>query len=394
MSEIPKSSSSLPQERLVSLDTYRGFIMLVLVSEAFYLSETARHLAGDRIGDFVDYQLSHAPWTGCSFWDLIQPSFTFMVGVAMPYSYAKRRAKGDSMAKTLAHVIKRSLVLIFLGIFLRSIGRSQTYFTLEDVLTQIGLGYAFVYLVLGKSFRVQMTSLVALLFGYWLAFALYPAPGPGFVYTSVGAGEGYEPFTGFFAHWNKNTNLAHAFDVWFLNLFPRESPFLYNGGGYQTLSFIPSMGTMILGILAGELVKRPGPHREKFQKLVLSGAACIVLGYVLHLTVCPSVKRIWTPSWTVFSGGWTLLMLAAFYWVCDMRGYKRWSLPLLVFGMNSIFMYCTGPFRRFLEPNLKTHFGQDLFSGPMGPTYESLVVTSILGLIGYWMYQRKVFIRI
>lgn len=394
MTESPLGSDSPSQVRLTSLDAYRGFIMLILVSEAFWLGETARHLVGARIGSFVDYQLSHAPWTGCTFWDLIQPSFMFMVGVAMPYSYANRRARGDSRTKTLAHVIKRSLVLIFLGIFLRSIGRSQTYYTFEDVLTQIGLGYGFVYLILGKSFRVQTIGLIGVLFGYWLAFALYPAPSPGFDYGAVGAGEGYQPFTGFFAHWNKNTNLAHAFDVWFLNLFPRESPFLYNGGGYQTLSFIPSMGTMIMGVLAGELVKRPGPYREKFKKLALSGIACIAIGYLLHLTVCPSVKRIWTPSWTVFSGGWALLMLACFFWVCDLQGYKRWTLPLLVFGMNSIFMYCTGPLRRFLGVNLETHFGQETFSGPMGRTYESLIVTSILGLIGYWMYRRKMFIRI
>jgi len=394
MSVAPNGSISPPQERLVSLDAYRGFIMLMLVSEAFNLSATAGHFAGNRFWDFIDYQFSHAAWTGCSFWDLIQPSFTFMVGVAMPYSYANRRARGESRGKTIAHVIKRSLILIFLGIFLRSMGRSQTYFTFEDVLTQIGLGYAFVYLVLGKPFRVQIAALVVILVGYWLVFALYPLPAPDFDYKSVGVGEDSKLFTGFFAHWNKNTNPAHAFDVWFLNLFPRESPFLYNGGGYQTLSFIPSMGTMVFGILAGELLRKPREHGEKFRKLVLWGISCVVLGYLLHLSVCPSVKRIWTPSWTVFSAGWTFLMLAGFYWVCDLKGYRKWTVPLLVFGMNSIFMYCTGPFRRFIEANLKTHFGQDLFSGAWGPTFESVTVTAIIGLIGYWMYRRKIFIRI
>lgn len=383
-----------PQERLVSLDAYRGAIMLILVANGFRLSATASNFEGNRFWDLIAYQFSHVPWTGCSFWDLIQPSFVFMVGVAMPYSYSARRALGEPRAKTIAHVIRRSLILILLGIFLRSIGRNQTYFTFEDVLTQIGLGYGFVYLVLGKPLRVQIAALSAILIGYWLVFVLYPLPAPDFDYRNVGVSEDFELFTGFFAHWNINSNPAHAFDVWFLNLFPRETPFLYNGGGYQTLSFIPSMGTMIFGILAGELIRGSGSQSDKFKKLVLWGISCVVLGYLLHLTLCPSVKRIWTPSWTVFSAGWTFLMLSAFYWICDVRGYRKWTLPLVVFGMNSIFMYCTGPLRRFLEANLRTHFGQDLFSGALGPTLESVVVTSILGLIGYWMYRRRIFIRI
>ena len=138
------------------------------------------------------------------------------------------------------HAFWRAVVLIFLGIFLRSLHHSQTYYTFEDTLTQIGLGYFPLFLLGFYSVRVQWIALGVILFGYWLAFALYPLPPANFDYTSVGVPNNWEHLaTGFAAHWNKNVNFASAFDQWFLNLFPREKPFIYNGGGYLTLSFIP-----------------------------------------------------------------------------------------------------------------------------------------------------------
>src|SRR5206468_9632319 len=126
----------------------------------------------------------------------------------------------------------------------------QTYFTFEDTLTQIGLGYTFLFLLGFQSRRVQIVSFVLILVGYWLAFALYPLPGADFNYAAAGVQPGWNSnLHGFAAHWNKNTNLAWAFDKWFLNLFPREHLFTNNSGGYATLSFIPTLGTMILGLL-------------------------------------------------------------------------------------------------------------------------------------------------
>jgi hypothetical protein len=130
----------------------------------------------------------------------------------------------------------------------------QTYWTFEDTLTQIGLGYTFLVLISLYSQRVQIAMLVFILVAYWLAFALYPLPGADFNYTAAGVTANWEHnLSGFAAHWNKNTNFAWAFDQWFMNLFPRENPFLFNGGGYSTLSFIPTLGTMVLGLLAGNI---------------------------------------------------------------------------------------------------------------------------------------------
>src|SRR5207247_8929751 len=144
----------------------------------------------------------------------------------------------------------------------------------------------------------RRTALWVILIGYWAAFARYPLPGPDFNYAAAGASPDWPyNYTGFAAHWNKNTNLAWAFDVWFLNLFPRDKPFLFNGGGYATLSFIPTLGTMVLGLLAGGWLRMPAEPRSKLGVLVAAAVICLGLGFALDQTgLCPSVKRIWTPA--------------------------------------------------------------------------------------------------
>lgn len=382
-------------ERLVSLDAYRGFVMLAMVSGGLGIGHVAEHYPDNRLLQFLDYQLSHVAWVGCSFWDLIQPSFMFMVGVAMPYSYASRVARGDSSARIAIHVLWRALVLVLLGVFLRSNGSEFTRWTFEDVLSQIGLGYAFVYLLLGRGLRVQCVAVAGILLGYWLAFSLYPVPPTDFDLASVNAAEPGVTFSGFFAHWNKNTNLAWAFDFWFLNLFPWPDGWRFNGGGYATLSFIPSMGTAILGLMAGELLRGSPTQTSKAKALVFSAVVCLALGWLAGLTLCPIVKRIWTPSWVLFSGGWTLAMLAAFHWIIDVRGLKRGAFPLVVVGMNSIGIYVMNALAGgWIPQTLRTHFGQDLFEGVWGPMWSRSAVLTALWLVCWWMYRRKIFLRI
>ncbi len=144
-----------------------------------------------------------------------------------------------------------------------------------------------------------------ILTGYWLAWALYPVPGPGFDYQAVGVPPDWQHhYTGFAAHWNKNANLGNAFDQWFLNLFPRTTPFVANGGGYLTLSFIPTLGTMILGLVAGRWLRAAAPQDPDETPAARGRHRASPPALLLHFTgICPVVKRIWTPSWTLFSGG-------------------------------------------------------------------------------------------
>jgi len=397
------ATPAIPEKpgRLTSLDAYRGFIMLVMASAGFGFPEVAKQFKGNPVWQFLGKQFDHIAWTGCTFWDLIQPSFMFMVGVAMPFSFASRASKGHSRWRNLGHVLWRSLVLIGLAVFLSSNHEAQTHFVFTNVLAQIGLGYAFVYLFLGRGVKVQLGAICVILVGYWLLFALYPVPGPRFDYAAVNASK--EHFDDFFAHWNKNANLASDFDQWFLNLFPRTEQFVFQKEGYQTLNFIPSMATMLFGLMAGELLRSERPARTKLRWLLAGGASCLVLGFLLNLTVCPSVKRIWTPSWAVFSTGWTFYMLAGFYWIIDFEGYKRWAFPLVVVGTNSIAMYCMSQLMKpWIRQTLQTHyatledaFGMPaIFEGPCGIIWLYSATLVVLWLICLWLYRRKIFIRI
>lgn len=298
------------------------------------------------------------------------------------------------------HAAWRALVLVTLGIFLRSIGHPRTNFTFEDTLTQIGLGYCFLFLTGLGSPRLQGIVLAVLLLGYWAAFALYPLPGPGFDWSAAGVGPDWEHnAAGFAAHWNKNTNLAWAFDTWFLNLFPRESVFTHNSGGYSTLSFIPTLGTMILGLVAGGWLRGEGSQADKLKRLALAGVIGLGAGWALGaIGVCPVVKRIWTPSWTLFSGGGCFLFLAGFYFVVEVGRLKFWVFPLVVIGMNSIAIYLMDwLFVRFIRTTLHTHLGDGFFR-MFGEGYQRLVeggcILAVLWLLLFWMYRRKLFLKI
>ncbi len=394
-------AASLPVNRIASVDVYRGFVMLLMMGEVLSFTQVSEALPGNGFWQFLSFHQSHVEWTWLALHDMIQPSFTFLVGVVLPFSMASRKNKGASFKSLLGHTIKRSLILIFLGIFLRSMDSTQTYFTFEDTLSQIGLGYTFLVLLGFYSQRVQVIALIVILVGYWLAFALYPLPGAGFDYTAAGVTSDWEHnLTGFAAHWNKNTNLAWAFDKWFLNLFPRKSPFTNNGGGYSTLSFIPTLGTMIIGLLAGNTLHADKTPKEKLNFFIKMGLSLIVIGVVLHVTgINPIVKRIWTPAWTIFSGGICFLFLAFFYGVIDMKGKKKWSYFLMVIGANSIAAYvmADGGIRSLIHQSLYIHLGPNfdkLFGSPYAPLFSGAITLFILWLILNWLYKKKIFIKI
>src|SRR6266850_3747376 len=264
--------------RLTSLDAYRGFVMFLMMAEALNLCRVAAARPDNPIWQFLCHHQSHAEWVGCSLHDLIQPSFSFLVGVALPFSIASRSARGQSAFAMTGHALWRASLLIWLGVFLRSVGRGQTNWTFEDTLSQIGFGYPILFLLGFRSPRFQWTALAVILAGYWAAWALYPLPGPDFDYARVGVPSDWPNHaSGFAAHWNKNSNLGAAFDQWFLNLFPRAKEFVANGGGYLTLSFIPTLGTMLLGLIAGGWLKNDLPHKTKLKRLLLASAVCLAL---------------------------------------------------------------------------------------------------------------------
>jgi len=367
-------------QRNTAIDAYRGLVMLLMMAEVLQLSRVAQAFPGNPFWSALAWNQTHVAWAGCSLHDTIQPGFSFLVGVALPYSIASRLAKGATFGRLFAHAVWRGLLLVALGIFLRSLHSPITYFTFEDTLTQIGLGYPILFLLGFRSERWQWGALAAILTGYWLAWALYPVQGP------------------FAAHWFKDVNFGNAFDQWFLNLFPRTKPFVTNSGGYLTLSFIPTLGTMILGLIAGKWILAASP-RIPMRRLLIAGAAAMAAGLFFHFTgICPIVKRIWTPAWTLFSGGICFFTLAAFCWVIEVKGWRKWSFPLLVIGMNSIAAYLiVHLWERFIIDTFRIHLGRLFFQflGPgLEPLMRGLAVLAVYWLILFWMYRRKLFLRI
>ena len=386
--------------RVISLDVLRGTVMLLMLNEATQLPKVAQSFPHSWLWSMIDFNTEHVPWQGCSLHDLIQPGFSFLVGAALPFSIASRKMKGQTFGQMLGHSVWRAVLLIFLGIFLRSLRFGQTYWTFEDTLTQIGLGYVFLFLLGSTKVRTQVVVLVLILICFWSAFVLYPAPGANFDYPRVGVPPNWEHnYTGFLSHFNKNSNLSWAFDVWFLNLFPREHPFVFNEGGWSTLSFIPTLATMILGLLTGEWLKGDRLKVEKLRGLVIAGAALVLFGLICQwVGICPIVKRVWTSSYTLYSGGLVILMLAGFYALVECKEWRAWAFPLIVVGMNSIAIYVMSwTMESFIRGALERHLGW-VISALVSPTFQPIAygfgIMLTFWLILYWMYRRKLFLRI
>ncbi len=390
----PKSTTA---ERLTSLDVYRGSVMLLLATHGLGLVLLARD-TDSALVDRLALHVSHPDWisqftlVGFSLWDMIQPAFMFIVGVAVPFSFAKRRELGESRGQILRHALRRALLLVLLGVFLQSLRASQTNWLFTNVLSQIGLGYGLLILMADRHYSTQLIVGCVILVASWLIYALYPITD---MADFRGTSES-QILPGFYNHWSIHTNVGAAIDRWFLNLFPRSQPFETQPGGYHTINFIPSSVTMLMGLMCGQWLRdnRTEP-REKIRRLVLSGAACLAVALLLSWTVCPIVKRLWTPSWTLYSGAYVIWLLALFYWAIDVRGWKRWTLPLIVVGMNPLAMYFMGQtLHGWVVGQLHTHLPALLFTKPWGYVVDSLLTTCVFWLVCFWMYRRKIFLRI
>ena len=402
--------------RVSSVDAFRGLVMLLMMDSALQIGRIASaYFPDSTVWTTLAFHTDHVAWTGCSLHDLIQPSFSFLVGVSLPFSIANREQKGQGFFRMFGHAIFRGLLLMFLGIFLRSIGAPATNWTFMDTLTQIGMGYVILFLLAYTRRQVMLwIAFVVIVVGYWGAFAMHELPPEDFDYAKVNVKPG-DPgkMEGFFAHWNKNANLAAEVDLLILNQFPRkkldkgrvvDNPFTHERSGYTTLNFIPTLATMILGVIAGMWLRLDVSQGLKFTMLVVAALAGIGLGEACeYFGICPIVKIIWTPAWVLYSGGWAFAFLAFFYLVNDIIGFWHWSYPLLVIGANSIVAYIAyHTLRPFIISSYKTHFGPDVFkflderydTVKWEPMVQGAFVLLTLWLMLLWMYRNKYFVRI
>ena len=399
-SALPDVAASKP-DRVVSIDVYRGMVMFLMLAELMHLHDLVAVFPGQKWAQWLHFHTTHVAWEGCSLHDLIQPGFTFLVGVAMPFSIASRIRRGGSKLKLMAHAAWRSVVLILLGIVLRSLGRDQTYFTFEDTLTQIGLGYFPVFCVaMWLPPKGHLAAFLLVLAGFWGLYAVSSKPPADFDYPAVGVPADWpHHHDGFASRFNKNSNVSWRFDTWFLNQFPREEVFEYNRGGYATLSFVPTMATMLLGLIAGTWFRDIPTFQGRMKRLLLGGLIGIALGMLLAWTdICPLVKRIWTPSFALYSGGCCLLWLAALHWICDHARYQRWAFPFVVIGANSILIYVMSwTVADPIHEMLLRHFGTGpfaIFGKELVPLLSGAATMALMFSVLLWLYRRRIFIKI
>ena len=346
------------------------------------------------------HNTTHVQWQGCSLHDLIQPAFSFLVGAAMPFSLANRRARGESFQRLLGHALWRSVALILLGIFLRSLERPHTYWTFEDTLTQIGMGYTFLFLLAFTSLRVQIAVFATILVAFWGAFALYPLPGPDFDYTQVGVpSQLAAPLFGVSCALQQE--LEPVLGVRRLVPEPLSARVAVSIqlGGLVHPELHPDPGNDAAGAVDRTLVADGPSTLEKLKGLIVGGIALTIAGLLFQwLHICPIVKRIWTSSYTLYSGGLVVADPGRFLRAAGLEGLA----PLVVPAARD---------RRELDRDLRHELDDralHLVSACASPRCGSIpgdgpavragaprrgrliVFWSIL----YWMYRRKIFLRI
>jgi predicted acyltransferase len=359
-------------ERIMSIDVFRGITMFLLIGEFTGFANFLTHesLQGTII-HLIGQQFHHHPWNGLRFWDLIQPFFMFIVGLSLPFAIHNRIKRGESTKKINMHVLKRSVILLLLGWGLYCVGPGKITFYFQNVLAQIAFTYLIAYLIMHRSFKFQIMFSLGLLLFTEVLYRSFPIDGFNHAFVKI-----------------------ENFGTW-LDL-------QYGGadlnGGWVTINALPTAAHTIWGVLVGKLLMGDMPESKKLKQLLICGILLVIAGYLLD-PVSPIIKRISTSSFVIVSGGWSILVMALLYWIVDIRKKNgRWTLFFEVVGMNSLFIYMFAHLdgSNFIEHILHP-FTYALFG--WNGVLTSQIITSILvwaalwGLC-WWMYKKRLFIKI
>lgn len=366
-----KIKSEISDQRLVCVDALRGFDMLWIIGGSEVLVTLAKATDFSFLSN-MPVNFDHA-WDQFHFYDLIMPLFLFIVGVVMPVSFKKRIARGESKKNLYIHVIRRVIILYILGLI--ASGHLLTFDSSKlhlwtDTLHAIAVGYLVSsIMILELKLKWQIGITTALLFLYWGIMALIPIPG-------FGAGM-YEP----------DTNLALYVDNAVLGHFQEGSGWTYI---VTNLTFICSV---MLGVFAGNILQSQRPAMKKVGLLALIGICCIIAGKIWGIWF-PIIHHLWTSSLVLFAGGLSFLLLSLFYLVIDVWGYKKWSFPFVVIGMNAIAVYVATHLFDFLKIGNVFVGGLAKWLGPWNDFVQASAALAVVWLILYWMYRKKTFIKI
>ncbi len=358
-------------KRILSIDVFRGITMFLLIAEFTGILNLLIHdnFAGNFVHT-VGEQFHHHPWNGLRFWDLIQPFFMFIVGLSLPFGILNRQKKGQSDSRIFYHVLKRSAILIFLGWALYCIGPGKINFYFQNVLAQIGVTYLIAYLIMKRSLTFQILFSFALLAITEASYRLFSAEG----------------FEGSYVY-------LQNFGSWLDVQYGGES-----SGGWAAINAIPTAAHTIWGVLVAQLLLGSKSKQEKLKILIIVGLSLIIAGYLMD-SITPIIKRISTSSFVIVSGGWSILSLALLYWILDILKYDgKWTLFFTVIGMNSLFIYLFAHvggadlIERILHPF--TYFPFTKSNIIIAQIITSILVLACLWGICYWMYKKKLFIKI
>lgn len=368
---VPVAGASAVKDRLLSLDFFRGLTMFLLIGESTLLYEHLRSPGlGGTLLHAIGTQLDHHPWAGLRFWDLVQPFFMFIVGVALAFSVAKREERGADKAHITRHVIVRSLVLLFLGWALYCIEPGRITFRFQNVLAQLAVTYPIAYFLMRRRPQAQIAWSFGLILIAEVIYRVFWVPG-----------------------YNQPFVPDHNFGSWVDMLISGE----LSAGHWVSFNAIPTAAHTIWGVLAGQLLLSGRPPKRKIAVLTALGTAAVAAGFALT-AVSPMIKRIATSSFVIASGGFCLLALAASYWTIDVRRFRKGAVFLNIVGMNSLFIYLftenggTSWVTRLVQPFTMAFSG---WTGtPAAEILTSLAAWAVLWSMCYWLYRRKILIRI
>lgn len=356
--------SGTAEGRVFSIDAFRGFTMVCLIAEGFGFT----HLEAYPAAQAFARQFTHVSWEGMHAWDLVQPFFMFVVGLAMPFAFLRRWDAGERWTASLKHVLRRSAILILLASMAGSIRSGEPTLSLINVLAQIAFTYLVAFLVLRKSWKLQAATALGLLVAHWLLFQFVGAPGVD-------------------GPWVRDANIGTYLDRLILG---KNWP-----GAYVTINCVSSAANTIFGVMVGKLMMSALPAVRKVQILAATGVGSILLGLALSPAI-PLVKRIWTASFTFYCAGFTLLAFLLFYWVCDIILMRRWAKVFIIVGANSIFIYMFNQLLgRWADRSVHAFTGWAFADGSAwGGFLQAWVVLLLNIYLCYWLYRRKIFIRI
>lgn len=360
--------------RLLSLDLFRGATMFLLVAESTRLYNHFTTYTSEP-GFLYDLalQFHHHPWNGLRFWDLIQPFFMFIVGVAMVFSLNKRINQPKDWAKVTPHMVKRCVTLFFLGVLLHCVYRGALVWELWNVLTQLAFTILIAFFLFRFSLRTQLLVSFSLLLITEMLYRFFPVEG-----------------------FNNAFVMGENFGTW-VDLVVMNK---INKGGWVFINFLPTAAHTIWGVIAGKILISERSTIEKVKTLLIAGVVGLVIGYGMDIAgITPIIKRIATSSFVIVSGGWCLLVLAACYWLVDVKENKKFVFFFTVVGMNSIFIYM---FAETIGHQWLVGFASifsEIFlwlnaSEATVNIAASLIALSISWYLCYWLYKRKIFFKV